>query len=79
MGTECENELGLFDFLFFDLVLAYVCLCILQDSIYQGFPTRMVCLNYILRVSDQNGVYLLYIMLEIHHSGWGPSIFPRTN
>ena len=26
-----------------------------------------------LRVSDQNGVSLLYIMLEIHHSGWEPS------
>ena len=29
----------------------------------------------ILMVSDQNGVSLLYIMLEIHHSGWEPSIF----
>ena len=29
----------------------------------------------ILRVSDQNGVSLLYIMLEIHHSGWEPSKF----
>ena len=27
----------------------------------------------ILRVSGQNGVSLLYIMLEIHHSGWEPS------
>ena len=26
------------------------------------------------RVSDQNGVSLLYIMLEIHHSGQEPSI-----
>ena len=25
------------------------------------------------RVSDQNGVSLLYIMLVIHHSGWEPS------
>ena len=25
------------------------------------------------RVSNQNGVSLLYIMLEIHHSGWEPS------
>ena len=31
-----------------------------------------VCIS---RVSDQNGVSLLYIMLEIHHSGWEPSIF----
>ena len=28
----------------------------------------------ISRVSDQNGVSLLYIMLEIHHSGRKPSI-----
>ena len=28
----------------------------------------------ITRVSDQNGVSLLYIMLEIHHSGQEPSI-----
>ena len=28
----------------------------------------------ISRVSSQNGVALLYIMLEIHHSGWEPSI-----
>ena len=39
-----------------------------------------VCVNvfghiYISRVSDQNGVSLLYIMLEIHHSGLEPSIW----
>ena len=28
----------------------------------------------ISRVPDQNGVSLLYIMLEIHHSGWEPSV-----
>ena len=28
----------------------------------------------ILRVPDQNGVSLLYIMFEIHHSGQEPSI-----
>ena len=32
---------------------------------------------YISRVSNQNGVSPLYIMLEIHNSGWEPSIcFP---
>ena len=31
-----------------------------------------VCVS---RVPDQNGVSLLYIMLEIHHSGWVPSIY----
>ena len=41
---------------------------------YRGFPTSMVYLYSILRVSDQNGVSLLYIMLEIHHSGREPSI-----
>ena len=27
------------------------------------------------RVSDQNGVSLLHIMLEIHHSGWEPWMY----
>ena len=31
--------------------------------------------QFILRVSDHNGVSPLYIMLEIHHSGWEPSNF----
>ena len=33
----------------------------------------------ISRVSDQNGVSLLYIMLEIHHSGWEPLICAHTH
>ena len=33
------------------------------------------CKGYISSVSDQNGISLLYIMLEIHHSGREPSIF----
>ena len=33
----------------------------------------------ISRVSDQNGVSLLYIMLEIHHSGQEPSIYTHTD
>ena len=32
----------------------------------------------ISRVSDHNGVSLLYIMLEIHHSGWEPSNVRET-
>ena len=32
-----------------------------HNHVYRGFLTRMV--------------FLLYIMLEIHHSGWDPSIF----
>ena len=35
----------------------------------------MIGMVNISRVSDQNGVSLLYIMLEIHHSGWKPSIW----
>ena len=27
------------------------------------------------QVSNQNGISLLYIMLEIHHSGWEPWIY----
>ena len=34
----------------------------------------VICSCQISRVSDQNGVCLLYIMLEIHHSGREPSI-----
>ena len=62
-------------------------------STYTGKPVLM-CLSslyriyitdyegdYISRVSDQNGVSLLCIMLEIHHSGREPSIssMPRRN
>ena len=32
----------------------------------------------ILRVSDQNGASLLYIMLVIHHSGWDPWYMDKT-
>ena len=35
----------------------------------------LVCWTcFISRVSDQNGVSLLYVMLEIHHFGREPSI-----
>ena len=38
--------------------------------------TILVCyLACISRVSNQNGVSLLYIMLEMRHSGWEPSIY----
>ena len=30
--------------------------------------------EYNSKVSNQNGVYLLYIVLEIHLSGWEPSV-----
>ena len=35
----------------------------------------LICIGSISRVSDQNGVSLLYIVLEIHHSGREPSIW----
>ena len=34
---------------------------------------------FILRVSNQNGVSSLYIMLEIHHSGWELSNFLKLD
>ena len=34
----------------------------------------VIIIIFISRVSDQNGVSLLYIMLKIHHFGWEPSI-----
>ena len=34
---------------------------------------------YISRVSDQNGISLLCIMLEIHHSGPEPSLYMYTH
>ena len=36
--------------------------------------TVKLCQSHILRVSDQSGVSLLYIMLEIHHPGRKPLI-----
>ena len=35
-------------------------------------------LGSLSRVSDPNGVSLLQIMLEIHHSGWEPSLSMST-
>ena len=35
---------------------------------------RVYAIIYIWRDPDQNGVSLLYIVLEIHHSGREPSI-----
>ena len=37
-------------------------------------PVLLSYLDLISRVSGQNGVSLLYIMLEIHHSGREPLI-----
>ena len=39
---------------------------------------KNVITQNILRVPDQNGVSLLYIMLEIHHSGREPSISEKN-
>ena len=58
-----------------------VCLAIIRHSKWrrvnsaclEQVDTFFCVQSYILRVSDQNGVSLLYIMLEIHHSGREPS------
>ena len=47
-----------------NIVAVFVC-----DSIYSG---GIRLLQYISKVSDQNGTSLLYIMLEIHQSGREP-------
>ena len=46
----------------------------LKSKLFHSPPAR-VLIMYISRVSDQKGVSLLYIMLEIHHSGREPSIY----
>ena len=43
-----------------------------QGHIYLLTPVHIGRLHKNLRVSNQNGVSLLYIMLEIHHSGQEP-------
>ena len=52
-----------------------IILWLVQDGSNAQNVDGILALIYISRVSDQNGVYLLYIMLEIHHSGWEPSIY----
>ena len=42
-------------------------------EILTNIHTKPKALSKILRVPDQNGVSLVYIMLEIHHSGLEPS------
>ena len=48
--------------------------CVNLSSISYVLPLGCVAMCNISRVSDQNGVSLIYIMLEIHHSGQEPSI-----
>ena len=50
-----------------DLVNATITLNTEEEENWHSLP-------YISRVPEQNGVSLLYVMLEIHHSGWEPSI-----
>ena len=46
----------------------------LHNSVKQKKSVNyLVNIHYTSRVSNQNGVSLLYIMLEIHHSGPEPS------
>ena len=44
---------------------------------FEGSQPEWCISSMISRVSDQNGVSLLYIMLGIHHSGREPSIYSR--
>ena len=46
----------------------------MQKFYNTGQPVGKPSTSTISRVSDQNGVSLLYIMLEVHHSGREPSI-----
>ena len=48
----------------------------LCDTWYSMHSTIQVC-HAVTSAQDQNGVSLLYIMLEIHHSGREPSIYTR--
>ena len=43
----------------------------------EGSQSEWCISSMISRVFDQNGVSLLYIMLEIHYSGWKPSVYSR--
>ena len=53
-------------------MLSVICTdCNIDIWLYGGIRSVGVCIP---RVSYQNGVSLLYIMLEIHHSGREPSI-----
>ena len=48
-----------------------------EDADCMGLPGPDVPHSYISRVPERNGVSLLYIMLEIHHSGREPLISSR--
>ena len=56
-----------------EMVMIFVGLGTLTNTVYLTVPVSSN-LGVISRVSDKNGVFLLYIMLEMHHSGWEPSI-----
>ena len=43
-----------------------------QQRLWIHMSNMQLCLSK-SSVSDQNGVSLLYVMFEIHHSGWEPS------
>ena len=58
------------------------CIGKLSSRFFQSSHCNANCLQHVClysRVSDQNGVSLLYIMLEIHHSVRKPSIWSRHN
>ena len=63
----------LFDCFSFDYFtdLHILLMCVFHWFTY--ITDSLISNTYILRVSDQNGVSPLCVMLEIHHSGWEPS------
>ena len=64
---------------FFCLLVVVCCCWVFVGFLYFGFVFWLLfffCICFIYsRVSGQNGESLLYIMLEIHHSGREPSIY----
>ena len=65
------SEVGFFVFVVVALFVLFLCVLLL-DWIVSGLSLLAWPIS---SVPDQNGVSLLYIMLEIHHSGWEPSIY----
>ena len=61
-------------------VCVCVCVCVFErererESVQAHSCVHMCVFVYISMVSDQNGISLLYIVLEMHHSGQEASIY----
>ena len=55
-------------------VCVCVCVCVYTQVVVCVCVSKNACVCVCMRVSDQNGISLLYIMLKIHHSGREPSV-----